>query len=128
MSDWIHPSDVWLSQDQQLHNAQIVANHLIGVGWTPNGISGLLGNLGHESSVNPDIWEFGYNHSLSRGYGLVQWTPAYKYIDWANANNLPWDDGDSQLSRIDWEKQNGEQWITKSAYPITFDQFAVSTG
>lgn len=125
--EWIHPSDVWLTNDQSMNNAQIVANHLIASGWTSNAISALCGNMAHESSINPDIWEYGYNHSLNRGYGLVQWTPASKYIDWANASGLAWDNGDSQLSRIDWEKQNGEQWITKSAYPLTFDQFAVST-
>jgi hypothetical protein len=124
---WINPTDVWLTQDQELNNAQLVANHFLATGWTPNAISALCGNMSHESSINPDIWEFGYNHSLDRGYGLVQWTPASKYIDWANANGLPWDNGDSQLSRIDYEQQNGIQWISTSSYPLSFNEFTTSS-
>lgn len=52
-----------------------------------------------------------YNHSLDRGYGLVQWTPASKYIDWATAAGLDWPQGDSQLARIDYEVNQNIQWI-----------------
>jgi hypothetical protein len=108
---WITTTDTWLTQSEQLSNSQLVANHFIATGWHPYSISALCGNMSHESSVNPDIWEFGYGHSLSRGYGLVQWTPASKYIDWANGAGLPWDNGDSQLARIDYEADQNIQWI-----------------
>jgi hypothetical protein len=60
-------------------------------------ISALCGNMSGESTLNPNLYEQGYNHSLSRGYGLVQWTPATKLMDWCNANSLSWSDGDAQL-------------------------------
>jgi hypothetical protein len=124
---WITTEDTWLTEQESLNNAQLVANHFIATGWTPNAISALCGNMRHESSINPNIWEFGYNHSLDRGYGLVQWTPASKYIDWANANGLDYALGDSQLSRIDYEQQNGIQWISTSSFPLSFNEFTKST-
>jgi hypothetical protein len=125
--DWITTEDTWLTEEQSLNNAQLVANHFLATGWTPQAISSLCGNMRHESSINPNIWEFGYGHSLDRGYGLVQWTPASKYIDWANANGLVYSDGDSQLARIDYEQQNGIQWISKTSFPLSFNEFTKST-
>jgi LysM repeat protein len=126
---WNDTADDWLTEAQQLNNAQLVAYHFKGTDWTPEAISALCGNMAHESSLNPNIYEFGYNHSLDRGYGLVQWTPASKYIDWANANGLPYDKGDSQLARIDYEVNNNIQWIPISDYNnMTFAEFRANTG
>jgi LysM repeat protein len=110
---WINPNDTFLTTSQQMNNAQIIASHFINAntGWTKESIAALIGNMHHESSVNPDMHELGYGDSPSRGYGLVQWTPMTKYTDWANANGLPWDSGDSQLSRIDYEVNNNIQWF-----------------
>jgi murein DD-endopeptidase MepM/ murein hydrolase activator NlpD len=127
---WIAPPDgnTYLNNSQKLNNAQLVANHFIATGWTPNAISALCGNMSGESTLNPNLYEQGYNHSLSRGYGLVQWTPATKLMDWCNANGLTWSDGDAQLSRIDYEQLNKIQWISKSSYNyMTFNQFTQST-
>jgi hypothetical protein len=126
---WIAPADgnTYLNTSQKLNNAQLVANHFIATGWTPNAISALCGNMSGESTLNPNLYEQGYNHSLSRGYGLVQWTPATKLMDWCNARGLDWSDGDAQLSRIDYEQLNGIQWIKKSSYPMTFNEFTQST-
>lgn len=127
MTAWITTLDTWLTEADSLSNAQLVADHFIKTGWTKNAISALCGNMRHESSINPNIWEFGYNHSLDRGYGLVQWTPASKYIDWATAQGLDYSLGDSQLDRIDYEQQNGIQWIPITSYPLTFNEFTKST-
>jgi hypothetical protein len=124
--EWITTEDTWLSEAESLNNAQLVANHFLATGWTPQAISALCGNMAHESSINPNIWEFGYGHSLDRGYGLVQWTPASKYIDWANASGLDYTLGDSQLDRIDYEQQNGIQWISTSTFPFSFNEFTKS--
>lgn len=124
---WISDIDRWLSEDESLSNAQLVADHFSATGWTPNAISALCGNMRKESSINPNVYEYGYNHSLTRGYGLVQWTPASKYIDWANANGLPFDNGNSQLARLDYEQEQAIQWITKAEYPISFAEFTRST-
>jgi hypothetical protein len=108
---WIDGDDEILTEAESMNNAQLVANHFKGTSWTPASISALCGNMRHESFLNPNIYEFGYGHSLDRGYGLVQWTPATKYIDWANANGLPYKNGDSQLARIDYEVDNNIQWF-----------------
>lgn len=125
--EWITKEDTWLSEKESLNNAQIVADHFVKTGWTPQSISALCGNMRHESSINPNIWEFGYGHSLERGYGLVQWTPASKYIDWAKAEGLPWSSGNSQLARIDYEQEKQIQWINTQSYPLSFHEFTRST-
>ena len=134
---WTDTPDAWLSSSQQIENAQLVANHFQGTDWTREAISALCGNMAHESSLNPNVWEYGYGHSLDRGYGLVQWTPASKYIDWANARGLQYDKGDSQLARIDYEVDQNIQWIADGLqrrygagdkYDFSFADFRQNTG
>jgi hypothetical protein len=126
---WVTTEDTWLTEAQSLNNAQLVANHFVATGWHPNSVSALCGNMRHESSINPNIWEFGYGHSYDRGYGLVQWTPASKYIDWAIGRGLEWQLGDSQLARIDYEADENIQWIPKDSYGnMTFAQFRSNSG
>ena len=123
---WITTEDTWLTESQSLNNAQLVANYFTSKGWKPKAISAICGNMRHESSINPNIWEFGYGHSLERGYGLVQWTPATKYINWATSEGLDYEKGESQLARIDYEKEHNIQWIATDAYPMSFTEFTLS--
>jgi hypothetical protein len=51
------PQMTFLTEAQQLNNAQLVAYHFKGTDWTPEAISALCGNMAHESSLNPNIWE-----------------------------------------------------------------------
>ncbi len=122
---WIGETDVWLSENQSLQNAQYAANVCMSLGWKREAVCALLGNMRHESSLNPNIWEFGYNHSLQRGYGLVQWTPATKVIDWCNANGLTYTDGDAQMARINYETEQNIQWGPKiyGTPPYNFRSF-----
>ena len=108
---WNEGYQVWLSEAQSLENAQLVANHFKGSDWTKESISALVGNMRHESSVNPNMYEYGKEWADDWGFGLVQWTPRSKYWDWAVANGLPPRDGDSQLARIDYEVDNNIQWV-----------------
>ena len=127
---WINGYQVWLSESQSLKNAQLVADHLTGEGWTPESISALLGNMRHESSVNPNMYEYGYGWGANRGFGLVQWTPRSKYWDWALANGFSESelrDGNAQLARIDYEVDNNIQWISTPNYPLSFSQFRSAT-
>ena len=124
---WISEYQRWLSESESLQNAQLVANHLIPQGWTKESVSALCGNMRHESSINPDMYEYGYNWSEDRGYGLVQWTPRSKYWNWAESRNLPPRNGDSQLDRIDYEVEQNIQWISTPNYPETYAQFRAST-
>lgn len=129
MSQWITGYQVWLSESQSLQNAQLVADHFSATDWTPESISALCGNMRHESSINPDMYEYGYSWDADRGYGLVQWTPRSKYWSWATSRGLDQRSGNSQLARIDYEVENNIQWIPISRYNnMTFSQFRQNSG
>lgn len=126
---WIDGYQVWLTESESLNNAQLVVNHFTGTDWKKESLSAMLGNMRHESSVNPNMYEYGYDWSADRGFGLVQWTPRSKYWDWATAQGLDPYSGDSQLARIDYEVVNNIQWIPKDTYGnMTFAQFRGNTG
>jgi murein DD-endopeptidase MepM/ murein hydrolase activator NlpD len=125
---WITDYQRWLNETESLNNAQMIVNHFH-TGWAKESLSAMCGNMRHESSINPDMYEFGYDWSADRGYGLVQWTPRSKYWDWATANSLDPRLGDSQLARIDYEVDNNIQWIPRSDYGnMTFEQFRTNSG
>ena len=82
-------------------NATEIRNWLASFGWTDNAICGFLGNVHTEGAYNPWCWErqgqqggpkydpptYAYwqqTYNDARGYGLVQFTPAAKYIDGRN--------------------------------------------
>lgn len=125
---WIAPYQLWLPESSSLKNAQLVANHFGNTDWTPAAISALCGNMRHESSINPDMYEYGYDWSQNRGYGLVQWTPRSKYWDWAVARGLDPRNGNSQLARIDYEVEENIQWYATDEYPISFAEFRANSG
>ena len=121
---WNEGFQVWLSEAQSLENAQLIANHFKGSDWSKESISALVGNMRHESSVNPNMYEYGYDWSDDRGFGLVQWTPRSKYWDWAEANGLAPREGDSQLARLDYEVDNNIQWIAVDRVEgLSFEEF-----
>lgn len=133
---WIDEEQRWLSEAESLNNAQLVVNHFSGSDWTKEALSALLGNMRHESSINPNLYEFGYDWNEDRGFGLVQWTPRSKYWDWAVANGLPPRNGDSQLARLDYEVDNNIQWIAnghalryglEDKYDFSFADFRTNT-
>ena len=127
---WHDGYRVWLTQSQSLANAQKVVDHLYGdTDWSREAICALVGNMRHESSINPDMYEYGYAWGADRGYGLVQWTPRSKYWDWAVARGKAPRSGDSQLDRIDYEVSNNIQWIPRADYGrMTFAQFRANSG
>lgn len=116
----------YLSIDEMTVNAQEIMNQLTSRGWTKNAVAGMLGNMQTESTINPGVWE-NLSPNVNNGYGLVQWTPATKLISWAESEGLDYTSGDAQLQRIDWEVANNQQWIATSQYPMSFQEFKVST-
>lgn len=113
----------FLTREEMTVNAQYIMSWLVGRGWTKNAVAGMLGNMETESTINPGIWQNLDEGNLSMGYGLVQWTPATKYLDWADSRNLPRGSLDSQLKRIEYEVANKIQWIPTTQYNMTFEQF-----
>lgn len=127
--NWISEYKRYLSEEESLQNAQKVVNHFNGTDWSPEAICALCGNMRHESTMNPDMYEHGYSWEADRGYGLVQWTPRSKYWKWAEDNGLDPRSGDSQLARIDYEVNKNIQWIPKKSYgKMTFAQFRTNSG
>lgn len=120
-----------LTQEQREQNAREIWGYFQARGWTLESVSGMLGNIHYESGINPAQWQTGHTiedpaYPNDTGYGLVQWTPWQKYSTWAGDD---WRTNyRKELERIQWELDNGEQWIPKPAYgDMTFQQFTQST-
>ncbi len=116
-----------LTQSQMNTNAFYIYSYLKHKGWSDNAIAGMLGNIQHESSMNPGRWE-GDNVGSGPGYGLVQWTPYTNYTDWCSSHNFsdP-SEMDNNLARIIYELENGLQYYKTPGYPETFEEFTKST-
>lgn len=117
----------FLNESQMQINARYIWNYLGSRGWTLNAVAGMLGNMEHESTINPAIREVGNSKS---GFGLAQWTPpggkgTSAFEDWCKQENREKADIDTQLDRIIYEKDNGLQYIKKH-YKYTFNEFAIS--
>lgn len=116
-----------LSVAERNTNGAYIAAYLMGFGWSLNAICGILGNMQFESGCNPGIWESLDEGNTSRGFGLVQWTPATKLIDWAIGQGYNYQDIDCQLDRIKWEHDNGGQYYATDNYPESFSEFVISS-
>ena len=123
----IYCSNSYLAQSQMASNAQYILNYLRARGWTKNAVCGMLGNMQTESTINPGIWQSLQENNMNVGFGLVQWTPASKFINWANENGLYYLNINSQLMRILYEVENKIQWYSTSNYPMSFANFTQST-
>lgn len=95
--------------------------------WTINAVSAILGNIQSEGIMNPSQWEYGHNKSLSYGYGLVQWTPATKILNWLDENSYSRTDTIPQIRRLEYERSTGIQYYKTNSYPISFTTFLTDT-
>lgn len=123
----IHSGNRYLSLSEMTDNAQYILDYLLNKGWTKNAVCGMLGNMQRESTINPGIWQNLDSGNTSLGFGLVQWTPASKYINWCESQGLSYNTMDANLKRILWEIENGEQYYPTDDYPETFREFTKST-
>lgn len=124
--DIITTNNVSLKQHEMLTNARYIHNTLKS-GWKFYAICAMLGNMEHESTINPDRWQNG-TVNTSLGYGLVQWTPSTKYTSWLTGG-ADKKDINKQLERIQYEVDtNNDQWNKSLHSPqITFSGFTQST-
>lgn len=120
-------SNNYLSESKMQGNALEVYKYFSSKGWTLNAIGGILGNMEKESNINPGLWQSLKEGNYSGGFGLVQWTPATNYTDWANANGYSITDPNGQLYWIDALSASTGQWISTSAYSMTWNQFKSSS-
>lgn len=124
-------SNAYLGVEQAYDNAKYIYDYLVNNGWSKNAVCAMLGNMQSESTINPGIWENLDSSNSSGGYGLVQWTPSTKYIDWAIGQGYEYEWQYSQLlpqlKRIEYELANNIQWIATDLYPMTFLAFSKSS-
>lgn len=118
-----------LTSAQMEVSAFYIYSALTDKGWTPEAISGLLGNLQHESSINPGRWQNDDVGNVSMGYSLVQWTPSTNYTEWCAAEGRSDPSAmDNAIARILYELESGLQYYATDSYPLSFREFTQSTG
>lgn len=118
-----------LTLEQMQENALYIYNYLSNQGWTLNAISGILGNMQSESSINPGRWEGDIvgGEPTNHGFGLVQWTPYTKYTDWIiNQGFSDPSEMDANIYRILYEVEENIQWIPTPSYNYSFEAFTQS--
>lgn len=116
-----------LTENQMKVNAEYIYKYLAAKGWTMSAVAGMLGNMQAESSINPGRWQSDDVGWESGGYGLVQWTPTTKYINWCTSEG--YDDPsemDNNLARIIYEVENQIQWYATDSYNLSFEEFTKS--
>lgn len=117
-----------LTNDEMHLNAQYIYEVLKYIyKWSDSAICGMLGNIQSESSINPGRWQSDNVNNTGAGYGLTQWTPATKYIEWCKSEGRsdP-SEMDNNIERIIYELANNVQYIKTDGYPETFQEFSVS--
>ena len=115
-----------MTQAEMEQNAQEIYGQLNSYGWTLNAICAVLGNMQHESYINPAQTQHGYNiNSMRGGFGLVMWTPARKFKEWAQANNHSIYSGYWQLYALD-QQPWGIEYIPTTEYPLSYQEFKTS--
>lgn len=124
--EWVS-SNAYLGETDMQNNAYVFYSIMANKGYTLNAISGMLGNMQRESTINPGIWQNLDEGNYSLGFGLVQWTPATNYTNWATVNGYEIGDGDGQCVWLDAMTVSSGQWIVTSDYNMSWDEFKVST-
>lgn len=115
MSEWIViETDKYVFTDAQSDNNALCVYSLLTLpeygSWTVEAAAAVCGNFRGESFINPGQWEGGQMGNTKRGYGLAQWTPAAKLINWCSANGIQWQgNGNGQISYL-WN--NPQEWNT----------------
>lgn len=119
-------NNTYLTLAQMKGNAQYILDYLIQRDCTKNAICAMLGNMQSESTINPGLWQNRDEGNLRLGFGLVQWTPATKYIQWAEDRGYQKGDITGQLERILYERDHNLQW-QKVTTRMTFREFLTSS-
>ena len=116
-----------LSSDAMHENAEIIFNVLSLEGWSTNAICAVLGNMQHESvTINPGR----YQNGGGPGYGIVQWDPASKYLNWAAEYGYSSDSLIGQVDFLNYSMQPGNgEWFKNamySSYYLSYSNFITS--
>ena len=115
-----------LTQTEMLGNAQEFINYFLQRGYSENAVKGMITNVGWETTVNPGRWQSEIVGNFYGGFGLVQWTPATNYIDWATSQGFERTNPTGQMIWIDTLTGQG-QWIPTSTYNLSWDEYKTTT-
>ena len=137
LNTYFTTTDVRIYQPEQVQidNMNKVYDYFIALGWTPNAIAGMLGNMMVESTVNPWLFQnrtLDWNNPAAiiadnGGMGLTQWTPCRKYYNWAVSSGLDPQSGTTMCDRIHYEQLNNLQWSLENYGRHTWNDFITST-
>ncbi len=110
--------------------ATYVYQTLYDKGWSKNAICAVLGNMDEEScGVNPGKHQ-AYD---GPGYGIVQWDPASKYLNWAQNNGYADDSLEGQVAFLVESMQPGMgEWLSDNSsvpdgYGMSYSDFISSS-
>lgn len=100
-------------------NAKEFYNYFNALGFTLESICGMLGNIEHESFLNPGQGQIGGGGGL----GFIQWTPSTDLTNYVSGN---WYDGARQCDLINREGTGAVsgRWIKTSQYKYNWTQFS----
>ena len=116
-----------LTLDEMARNVDIIVPWLMGRGWASyNAIAAVLGNMQQESTINPGRWQNG-EIKVENGFGLVQWTPSTNVTVWLSENGYEQGSLTGQLEKIEDERATGTQYYQTAEYPVSFNDFIVSS-
>ena len=116
----------YLPQDQREVNARYIKTALWDYGWSESAIAAIIGNMDAESTLNPGSWQGNVVNATEYGYGLIQWTPAKRYISWAEERDFDPSHIDCNLARIFFELENNWSYDATEDYPLTYKEFIKS--
>jgi len=131
--DKVTSGNYHITRPEAYVNAYYLIGYMVAHGYaTLEAASAIAGNAIHEINCNPGGAQ-GYSEppDMTKGYGILQWTPATKIFNYAQANGLPVGDMDTQIEFIwyqaNYEPQNG--YIPKEPYltPHNYLAFLRST-
>lgn len=110
-----------MSASDMENNVQLFIDYFTGY-MTAEAMAGILGNMQHESYLNPAQCQIGSGTSSNSnsGGGLIQWTPRSAFVRWCEDRGRSWYDGYYQLYRIRCEGEGRDgcsgYWLKSSKY------------
>jgi hypothetical protein len=125
-----------LTLSQMQVNARYLYDFMSSIGVSTNAICGMLGNFQVESTINPGRWQNDNVGSTSLGYGLAQWTPATKYLNYFEDYGFGEEYyGSGKIYEMKYqigylygyELENHSEYFPTDNYPETYEEFLVST-
>ena len=110
----------------QKENAKVIYDFLVkNYGATPQGASGVLGNLQQESQLDPKSIE--RPEDTLSGHGLAQWTAGRttNLMDFAKSKNKEWDNLGLQLEFLDSELKGSEKQAIPALKALSVEQATI---